>query len=67
MKSFDQINIGDVFTLQRKLKNNPQTLWRKQSSRTAALCLSGVWFYFSKSETVYPAKDENLIETYGDS
>jgi hypothetical protein len=69
MKNFNQINIGDVFTLERKLKNNPHkpTLWRKQSSRTAALAsgYKGIigrpaWFYFSKAETVYPAKRQEL-------
>ena len=68
MKKFNQINIGDLFTLERKLKNNPHkpTVWRKKSSRTATLA-SGyraiigrpAWFYFGKNETVYIVRGES--------
>lgn len=62
MQNFNELQIGDLFTLERKLKNNPHkpTLWRKKSSRTATLA-SGyrsiisrpAWFYFRKRETVF--------------
>ena len=62
MQNFSELHIGDLFTLERKLKNNPHkpALWRKKSSRTATLA-SGyrsiigrpAWFYFRKTETVY--------------
>jgi hypothetical protein len=59
METFANINLGDFFTLERKLKNNPHnpTLWRKKSSRTAWLAHNElVWFYFSKTEMVYEVK-----------
>ena len=66
MKTFNEIKVGQVFTLERRLKNNPHqpTLWRKQSSRTAALA-SGyraiigrpAWFYFSGKDNVYPTNE----------
>jgi hypothetical protein len=61
MKKFDEINIGDLFTLERKLKNNPHkpTVWRKKSSRTAWVNERQSWFYFGKNETVYIVRGES--------
>tara|TARA_R100000773_G_C4185953_1_gene93744 strand:+ start:555 stop:782 length:228 start_codon:yes stop_codon:yes gene_type:complete len=56
MKKFVDIKLGDLFTLERKLKYNPQepTLWRKKSSRTACLEKNPYfWSYFGKNEIVY--------------
>ena len=55
MQNFSDLDIGDVFTLERKLKNNPHkpTLWRKKSSRTAFMGSGTAWFYFNKKTTVY--------------
>ena len=55
MKTFHDINIGDLFTEERKIKNNPHpTVWRKKSSRTAMLAHNdAVWFYFGAKEAVY--------------
>lgn len=62
MKNFNDLNIGDLFTNERKLKNNPHqpTIWRKKSSRTATLAHNdGVWFYFSHKDVVYTVNNFN--------
>jgi hypothetical protein len=55
IQNFSHLNIGDLFTIERRLKNNPHkpTLWRKKSSRTAWVGSGPAWFYFSKKTTVY--------------
>ena len=56
MKTFNEVNIGELFTLERKLKNNPHkpTVWRKKSSKTAWLeSNKAIWFYMGKNEAVY--------------
>ena len=59
-RTFKEINIGELFTLERKLKNNPHkpTIWRKKSSRTAWLASNkAIWFYMGKHETVYGVRN----------
>jgi|TARA_R110000823_G_scaffold218136_1_gene347443 hypothetical protein len=55
MQNFSDLSIGDLFTLERKLKNNPHkpTIWRKKSSRTAWMGDGKAWFYFDNKTTVY--------------
>jgi hypothetical protein len=62
MDQFSNLKVGELFTLERKLKNNPHkpALWRKKSTRTAWLAsghkgINGrpAWFYFGNAETVY--------------
>lgn len=60
MKTFNEVNIGELFTLERKLKNNPHkpTVWRKKSSKTAWLASNkAIWFYMGKNETVYGVRN----------
>ena len=62
MKTFNDINIGDLFTNERKIKNNPHqpTVWRKKSSRTATLAHNdAVWFYFGNKDAVYTINKTN--------
>ena len=60
MIKFSDLSIGDLFTNERKIKNNPHnpTLWRKKSSRTAWVAEShdqgrDIFFYFGKNDHVY--------------
>ena len=63
MQTFNKIKIGDTFTLERKLKNNPHqpTVFRKKSSRTATLAHNpSIWFYFSSRHVVYLKREEGF-------
>ena len=58
MIKFSDLNVGDLFTNERKIKNSTHkpTTWRKKSSRTAWVAGTehmGIWFYFGKADTVY--------------
>ena len=66
MIKFSDLSIGDLFTNERDIKNNPHkpTLWRKKSSRTAwvAECHDqgrDIFFYFGKNDGVYKKGSNN--------
>ena len=60
MQIFENLKLGDFFTLERNLYKQPdrQMLWQKKSSRTAWQHSydRNRWFYFSKKEIVYGVK-----------
>ena len=58
--TFKEINVGELFTMERKLKGNTNdpTVWRKKSSKTAWLASNkAIWFYMGKNETVYGVRN----------
>lgn len=66
MIKFSDLSIGDLFTNERKIKNNPHkpTLWRKKSSRTARVAEchdqgKDIFFYFGKNDSVYKKGSNN--------
>jgi len=64
MQYFRDIKIGQLFTNERKLKNNPHqpTVWRKKSSRAATLAHNPrCWFYFSNTDATFPKGKDNDI------
>ena len=69
METFENLNLGDFFTLERNLSkqrlnkfyHDKQTVWEKKSSRTAWQYYCGPnrrWFYFNKKEIVYEVNNE---------
>ena len=63
MQTFENLNLGDFFTLERNLskQRNKQTVWEKKSNRTAWQYYCGPcrrWFYFNKKEIVYKVNND---------
>jgi len=60
MLRFNDLKVGDRFTNERKIKNNPHqpTVWQKKTTRTAMIASAWdegkvIWFYFGKDDAVY--------------